>query len=369
MTLSDNLIILLCIPYLLAETLWDGLRVDVKEMKPSRKPPPRSKARDQPISPDGTNRRLNIHEQEQSPLFRLPYELRCKIYEKIVPKEKLWIFQDGRETNINGNRTWKLPRGREMRVRAVWDTSVPGFSDDSKAIRRQKTLKKELSGKWGLSVVPLLQTCRRVYTELKEPLYGNPTFVFPDCITFFAFSTSILPQRFARIKKVELAFAEFSWPGRYMFDKRLGRYMKYRRIFNVVRDYGSLDLRDLSATFWGDVFETLDKMEGLKELKLCVDYNEWYLSSCLTNMSRLHVAQDVNVQMGIYRDLRDYSEGTGGFVFDILTLFVEKGDGDEEVKERWVDEDGEGVVFDGVELVKHGQMRKEIVGSLPEAEL
>lgn len=65
---------------------------------------------------------------------------------------------------------------------------------------------------WGLKIIPFLQTCRRVYSEVMPYLYSKPTFAFHDSIPFLTFVASIPPSHFQHIRSVTINMTSLALP-------------------------------------------------------------------------------------------------------------------------------------------------------------
>ncbi|TGO68339.1 hypothetical protein BOTNAR_0026g00260 [Botryotinia narcissicola] len=65
----------------------------------------------------------------------------------------------------------------------------------------------EIIGEGSGSLIPLLQVCRRIYSEAISLLYSTNTFNFDSMESFTSFSNEILPRRFDSITSVTLDFS------------------------------------------------------------------------------------------------------------------------------------------------------------------
>ncbi|PLB50841.1 hypothetical protein P170DRAFT_508945 [Aspergillus steynii IBT 23096] len=98
---------------------------------------------------------------------------------------------------------------------------------------------------WYTGAIPLLQTCRLIYTEAVSILYCDNIFRFNHVDTVISLSHTTLPSRFNLIRVLHLAHSfPFSMYGR-----------KSRK---VVAPY--------DAKTWEEVCQVLAKMSGLEEL-------------------------------------------------------------------------------------------------------
>ncbi|KAJ4348018.1 uncharacterized protein N0V89_009390 [Didymosphaeria variabile] len=61
------------------------------------------------------------------------------------------------------------------------------------------------------NILPLLLTCRQIYSEAIKFLYTTNTFAFSDLDCLRYFSSTILPQRWSLVQKVDIEWC-ISWP-------------------------------------------------------------------------------------------------------------------------------------------------------------
>ncbi|KAF2004655.1 hypothetical protein P154DRAFT_35905 [Amniculicola lignicola CBS 123094] len=133
------------------------------------------------------------YSQGTSLLFRLPLELRLIVYENLVGENPIHVMSE-QEAKLRSYRC-KNPETchkTNYGVQHCWAMSHkphhrPVYHDDP-----------------GIGVLPMLQTCRRVYIELVPLVYALPTFHITQPKTLFLFLTSILPSRFSLIQSIHL---------------------------------------------------------------------------------------------------------------------------------------------------------------------
>jgi len=94
------------------------------------------------------------------------------------------------------------------------------------------------------NLLPLLQTCRRIYTETISMLYANNLFDINHLDTIFYMQQTVLPQRLAQIRMLN-----FTWDFKYCTA-------------------GSYSPVPYDLTTWQEVCETLSIFTGLQELTL-----------------------------------------------------------------------------------------------------
>ncbi|MCJ1362785.1 hypothetical protein MMC16_001891 [Acarospora aff. strigata] len=135
--------------------------------------------------------------QADSPLLRLPAEIRLKIYYEVFGGEVLHLIQ--------------LPK-RLAHVRCCSTLSatdvlrrcIPGYRWPAVIMEMTKIKTSSLD-------LALLQSCRQIYTEAIDIMYATNLFDIDDPSTLLYLSQTIRPQRFAAIKYLQFSWA-FMWP-------------------------------------------------------------------------------------------------------------------------------------------------------------
>jgi len=125
--------------------------------------------------------------QEESAIFKLPLEIRRKVYEDLLGGYVIHIYFVEAYRRMSHtrckNRSPEVCRG--MPCRQIF--KVKGASDA-----------------WGnVGLLPLLQSCRRIYSEAIEILYKNNTFDFDSLDDVLKLSLTLLPERMCLIKTVQ----------------------------------------------------------------------------------------------------------------------------------------------------------------------
>ncbi|GAD91960.1 conserved hypothetical protein [Paecilomyces variotii No. 5] len=139
------------------------------------------------ISP-GANRLTRSqshHDQSKSLLLnKLPLEVRLTIWEYVFGRTVVTITRK------------KKRIGHQVRVRPlyIWDIK-----------KREPFTRGAKLADWSLT--SLLRTCRQVYVESVNVLYGTITFHFDHPWSLMFLYETILPKRWERIRKVELVFS------------------------------------------------------------------------------------------------------------------------------------------------------------------
>lgn len=107
-------------------------------------------------------------------------------------------------------------------------------------------------------LLPLLMTCRRIYTEAMPVLYGENTFSMLHLYSVTSLAETVLPQRLHTIRKVELGWY-FYVP--YPLYRRRGK--------SVIGQPTTMDeCPPYDIATWERVWDILAGMEGLRELRV-----------------------------------------------------------------------------------------------------
>jgi hypothetical protein len=209
-----------------------------------------------------------VNKQENSILFKLPAELRLMIYAELFAEERIWISTEARKlTCYRGSTIEQLKPG------SGHTPLTPGMDS-----------------------IPLLQSCRKIYTEAIDSLYSGPAFAFPNPKAFFYFAGSLLPQRLASIKTVEMHFNEATLPLLLHNEVKMNAdsllsplsyyFMHRTRIkYTPIRNFCLPPATEEDAEpYWWIICEVLGKMEGLRHIKVqvCKTYAGWAARSSST---------------------------------------------------------------------------------------
>ncbi|KAL3419896.1 hypothetical protein PVAG01_08395 [Phlyctema vagabunda] len=140
--------------------------------------------------------------QDASLLFRLPPEIRKMVYEEVLAGYVFHVyFQDA------------YRRLRAERCKSVepsfWKEVSPNICKGM--VCRNQLRVPGAPDRWGgVALLPLLMSCRRVYSETIEMLYNHNAFEFDSLQTLLQFSMTILPQRLPLMKAVQWKRSTFS---------------------------------------------------------------------------------------------------------------------------------------------------------------
>ncbi|RFU34861.1 hypothetical protein B7463_g1482, partial [Scytalidium lignicola] len=125
-------------------------------------------------------------DQLESPLFKLPLEIRRQIYEEVLGGHVFHIYfvQAYRRLSHTRCKDRSTPCNGAVCRSMV---KIPGAKDD-----------------WGnISLLHMLQSCRRVYSEAIEMLYKENTFDFDSLNGVLQLSRTILPNRMKLVTSVQ----------------------------------------------------------------------------------------------------------------------------------------------------------------------
>ncbi|KAE9362594.1 hypothetical protein N431DRAFT_358358 [Stipitochalara longipes BDJ] len=126
--------------------------------------------------------------QNASPFFNLPLELRRQIYEEAIAGYTLHIFTLDAYRRMAHTRckTASLPLDSAP-CQCTFLSRQPGVADE-----------------WGnVSLLALLMSCRRIYSEAIEILYSKNTFAFSSMAPLISHILNIPPQRVAVMRDVK----------------------------------------------------------------------------------------------------------------------------------------------------------------------
>lgn len=201
--------------------------------------------------------KTRICDQEGSFFFKLPAELRNKIYQHLFKEERVYIAFD---------------KGRLGCYKAV-------MSEDGKVETKKRA---------ALGLMPFIGCCWRVYTETIPLLYSSPTFVVTHPSTFLIFSYLIPAPRFHAIRSLILDFGVYI-PGnlkahlttlsariqlREKVEFHALHVSQHRAFYNeALVDLGIRRKAGGEKTVWTCVCAILDQMEALVDLRVSV--MEW----------------------------------------------------------------------------------------------
>ncbi|KAK2858446.1 hypothetical protein FQN49_004727 [Arthroderma sp. PD_2] len=215
----------------------------------------------------GGKKKQLVHNQAQSPFFQLPLEIRLIIYEYAVGIGKVHIVHTARRklasfpctsnaevVGDDGNPDTQPCDCVSMRVRYA--------RRQREGIEREDILGPVVCNRSGISALPFLRSCRKVYTEAIDLLYSKRTFSFEQPYAFYAMAHSILPRRLRLVSSIEI----IPWDWNVFYDDC--RWQTPRES-TLTKQY--FNAAETPHNTWEVVCDTLaKKMDGLKHLRLRV---------------------------------------------------------------------------------------------------
>ncbi|KAF2710722.1 hypothetical protein K504DRAFT_453786 [Pleomassaria siparia CBS 279.74] len=148
-------------------------------------------------------------DQTLTPLMRLPMELRQMIYRyvlgdstmhMVLKEQKLGHLRCKAESTITCPMGYN---GLTLSRECCW-----GKVDSANIWSPQNGNKEEPTDG---GIVPLLRSCRQIYSESIKFLYSTNAFSFSDLDALRYFSCTVLPQRFNLIQNLDIEWA-MAWP-------------------------------------------------------------------------------------------------------------------------------------------------------------
>ncbi|KAH8802719.1 hypothetical protein F5884DRAFT_480252 [Xylogone sp. PMI_703] len=138
------------------------------------------------LSPPPVREPQRTEDQLQSPFFQLPLEIRRQIYEEVLAGHVFHIYF--------------VPAYRRLSHTRCKNRSPVCTGE----ICRARVKVPEMRDEWGnASLLHMLQTCRKIYSEAIEILYKQNTFDFDSLNGVLQLSRTILPSRMKMVKSVQ----------------------------------------------------------------------------------------------------------------------------------------------------------------------
>ncbi|CAG8216316.1 unnamed protein product [Penicillium salamii] len=162
-------------------------------------------------------------DQNQSPLFnRLPAEVRLLIWEHYLSNQRLHMI-------LSNQHTWKQSDSKIIGLSCSDSRDYCPCTHHCWGQRARRPaggcveVIKHVDSRWHeehewnfdtgrVDFVPLLQTCRAIYSESIDMMYQNNTFLFNNTSTIVDLSHTLLPQRMDLIRNVQLSFSDPGGP-------------------------------------------------------------------------------------------------------------------------------------------------------------
>ncbi|KAF9894052.1 hypothetical protein FE257_009025 [Aspergillus nanangensis] len=153
--------------------------------------------------------------QGQSPLLQLPVEIRLSIWEHYLGGHQLHIVRTNRfESKTGRGRLVGIKCGEDPEdfcAHDCWGKIVvrkAGCVADAVTPVEPRHYLGQFrdSPAEEINFVALLLTCRLIYTETVDILYGRNTFAFDHIDSIISLSRTVLPQRLEKIRSVRLTY-------------------------------------------------------------------------------------------------------------------------------------------------------------------
>ncbi|KAF2004642.1 hypothetical protein P154DRAFT_571857 [Amniculicola lignicola CBS 123094] len=246
-------------------------------------------------------KKQTVNSQHESLFFKLPGELRNMIYDLVVTDAAIHIFYKKETEKLCAYRcmrppTWQVYRGHDGCL-----LSRHFFEGDSSFYRNYDPR---------VGVLPLLRTCRMIYTELIPIVYSKPTFMFSSFNHFLLFTSSILPSRFSSLQSIHFErHGRNAQPKARPFENAFYEPLLYRPrpepipmrnpILPSLSQANGPMTAHLGVSVWWATCKVLQRLPGLKRLRVDI---EWPM--CLSQpQSQRHGLTSVAER--IYRDIVD----------------------------------------------------------------
>lgn len=159
------------------------------------KVPPRSQSNLSAVRVSEMPQKEICTQSQSSFLYLLPLEMRQQIYQHVLGDETLHLV---RLVSRLGNVKCRDPSQPHPWAHRCWGISV---KDSDMYWGPHDGIQEEHGG-----YLPLLQTCRQIYSEAIEILYSKNTFSMLHLGRLLHFSFTVLPQRMNAIRSLELGW-------------------------------------------------------------------------------------------------------------------------------------------------------------------
>ncbi|KAH7317921.1 hypothetical protein BKA65DRAFT_557333 [Rhexocercosporidium sp. MPI-PUGE-AT-0058] len=201
--------------------------------------------------------RQRTHEQVQSPfLAKLPIEIREMIYEEILGGGDRRLVHILRKDRRLGHWRCRLQDGEEVCDQQDRRCVEGWLSYKSKVWHLDRNGLLDLVTDGGL--LPLLMTCRAIYSEAVPILYSKNVFHFYDPGDIRHFARTILPHRLNAVQSI-------------MID--------WERMFSIFnRNNGIPKQDDEELMAWRETWEVIARMSGLMDVKVVLKPHRFHVT-------------------------------------------------------------------------------------------
>ncbi|KAF2113737.1 hypothetical protein BDV96DRAFT_116637 [Lophiotrema nucula] len=151
------------------------------------------------------------------------------------------------------------------------------------------------NGGQSVSIVPLMSSCRQIYTDVINILYSEFTYSFPHTVAFLAFCGSVPARHFQRLRNIRLDFVQ-----------RDGNYESLRYYVHIPMDFDCLHrcgvrhwhnpgALELKAKTQSDVDTSCPRVRQKKKSRK-EQVGSFWTRACVV-MSRMNNLKNVHVDM------------------------------------------------------------------------
>ncbi|KAF8852622.1 hypothetical protein BDZ45DRAFT_694930 [Acephala macrosclerotiorum] len=191
-------------------------------------------------------------DQAQSHLLRLPEEILLLIYEQVI-----------------GNNVLHIVRRSNGLAHATCSHHSAGNQDDCRDFKCRGTKLPNgvcmPNGRSHDGIIPLLQTCRKIYIDAVKVLYTSNTFDF-DCMeSLISFSTCILPHRFDSIQSLQLDL-RFNYSHFFSEGTPTNDFSRWERMWRIVGSMKNLQRVWVRIIWWRTDLTGAEEARYLSEL-------------------------------------------------------------------------------------------------------
>ncbi|CZR57230.1 uncharacterized protein PAC_07120 [Phialocephala subalpina] len=188
----------------------------------------------------------------RSPLFKLPREILFLIYEQVI-----------------GDTILHIVRRSNGLAHAMCCNNSSGSQEDCRDFKCRGTKLPNgvcmPNGRSHTGILPLLQTCRKIYIDAVQVLYISNTFDF-DCMeSLISFSTCILPHRFDSIQNLQLDlrfnYSHFFGEGTPTTD-----FLRWERMWRIIGSMKNLQYLRVRIIWWRTDLTGAEEARYLSEL-------------------------------------------------------------------------------------------------------
>ncbi|KAL9129639.1 MAG: hypothetical protein Q9217_001957 [Psora testacea] len=192
----------------------------------------------------------------QSLLLRaLPFEIRLRIYEYVFshPPLRYPLADSDQNAQVRG-----LLDASHFPINCIWRGRLPGrlIAQPPIQLNDQADFSFGSQQNYAPHRLAILKTCKQTYAEAVDLFYSQPTFLVQDTPVLFDLFSTLLPQRLASIRNLQLHFL-LRWP-------------------DIPSWWANPKSSPDNAVLWSSIWESIaQKMTGLQDLTLYIRQFTW----------------------------------------------------------------------------------------------